>query len=194
MKNLLLPAILALSLAACNACASVAYPQRVTREIERLENAQALVEIYVVPGDEYAEYLPGLEMEARRLVKSFSYNPALFRETGAFGWSQYDAVAKEWAYIIIDANLNSNTRVTTLLHELAHVKHGPYVQGEGAEVVAEAVALEAAELLGMREAYVAAYSYLYRFNPEFREGVMELFEPQIKKWGRQLADIAKKGA
>lgn len=107
---------------------------------------------------------------------------------GAQGYSEGKA------YVIYQTEpfASPNMQASTLIHELAHVLHGPLVTGATGEILAETVSYHVCRDLGLDTRRQSAV-YLAQYSDAERDAVYREYEKQILEW-RVLLVFAAGGA
>jgi antirestriction protein ArdC len=131
-----------------------------------------------VSGESHAHRVPPLQQHARSLGFTVHYQPL----DGRAGY----CAARE-ARIVIDSELPANGKVTTLVHELAHV-HGidyTHFSRAGAELIVESVACIVCGSAGL-DTSSESVPYLAGWNPTQADKRIELLASTIDEIARTI--------
>lgn len=194
-RRLLPRALLALLLSTGVASGSPSRPSLVNEiqtEILFVKTAQLVVDEFAVPGNERAPLLAPLERYARTHGSPVSYIP-LTESLFNLGMTVCQTTPRHGrrCIVLIDEGLSVNSRVGTLLHELAHVKHwSKRTTTLEAEVIAETTAFLAMKELGY-DSRRESMSYLMGIPEELRDAALRKWEKEIRQWATELVKAAR---
>jgi hypothetical protein len=191
----LLPAILLLT--SCALSKGALYPE-VSTTLHFISATDQVVDKYSVPGETHVQYIEPLKKYAlEKLSVPVTDWEGLKAEgiaeigvgPGYIGLTACTVDVK--CAVFLDASASGNTRLYTLLHELAHVKMADKPNTEEVnEIVAETTAWRAAK--GIRFPVEREYaSYILRYPEWLRYSAINGWEGKIKAWSEEFVAAMK---
>lgn len=157
-------------------CASVGGSFQTLAQLQLLQRLETLPEDWNVPGESHAKYLQTLTTWATK--RQIQVVDTKFDDTTLAGrtvWKQSGTV------VYLEQRLSANARLATLVHELAHVLHGTYLNKQAGEVYAELVAVQVCGALGLDISKQSAAYLRPRVEMSLQWSVAQTFGPQIDR-------------